>query len=125
MSKKKKILLICLASMVMFLIFTIAILPVIVRNQAVAAIEKETGRKISIQKVSVNPFTLSVTVRGFSIAATDGGKFVSIGTVHASLGLASIYRRALILSEVSLDAPSIVFSRLATYQLLAKYMDHV
>jgi uncharacterized protein involved in outer membrane biogenesis len=112
MTKRKKILLTGLASMAIFLIFTMAILPVIVRNQAVAAIEKETGRKISIQKVSINPFTLSVTVRGFSIAAKDGGKFVSVASVHASLGLASIYRRALILSEVSLDAPSITFSRL-------------
>ncbi len=113
MSRKKKLLLISLASVTALLVFTIAILPVIVRTQAVAAIEKETGRKTRIEKVAINPFTLTFTVSGFAIEGTDGERFVSIGTLRASLGLTSIYRRAIILSKLSIDAPAISFTRLA------------
>jgi uncharacterized protein involved in outer membrane biogenesis len=113
MSKRKKILLIGLASTIALLIFIIAILPFIVRSRAVSAIEQETGRKGHIEKVAINPFTLTVTVKGLAIEAKEGSPLVSIDTLRASLGLVSIYRRALILSQVSIDAPAITFSRLA------------
>ncbi|MDA8428974.1 MAG: DUF748 domain-containing protein, partial [Geobacteraceae bacterium] len=113
MTRKNKILLISLASVAALLIFIITILPLIVRNQAVAAIERETGRKASIEKIAINPFTLTVTVNGCAIKDKDGGPFISIGRLRASLSLASLYRRALILSEVSIDAPAISFARLA------------
>ncbi len=113
MSRKNKILLSCLTAFIFLLIFTAAILPIIVRNQAVKAIEKETGRKVQIEKVAINPFTLTVTVKGFAIKDQDGGPFISIGSLRTSLGLASIYRRALIVSEVAVDTPALTFSRLA------------
>ncbi|MDD2899625.1 MAG: DUF748 domain-containing protein [Desulfuromonadaceae bacterium] len=111
MSKNKKILFTTLVSVALLLLFIIAILPQIVRSQAVAAIEEATGRKARIESVSINPFTLTITVQGCAINAADGGGFISIGTVRASLGLASIFRRALILSEVSIDAPAVSFAR--------------
>ncbi len=113
MSRKNKILLICLGSLAALLIFIIAVLPIIIRSQAVDAIEKETGRRAHIAKIAINPFTLTVTITGCVVEAKDGGQFISIETVRASLGLASIYRRALILSAVSIDAPVISFARLA------------
>ena len=113
MPKKKKILLICLASVLALLIFTAAILPFIVRSQAVKAIADETGRKVHIEKVSINPLTLTVTVKGFAIEASGGGPFVSIGSLRASLGLASIYKGALIVSGMTVETPAVTFARLA------------
>jgi hypothetical protein len=113
MPKKKKILLICLASVLALLIFTAAILPIIVRSKAADAIEDETGRKVRIEKVAINPFTLTVTVTGFAIEAAGGGPFISIAGLRASLGLASIYKGALIISEMSVDTPAVSFARLA------------
>jgi uncharacterized protein involved in outer membrane biogenesis len=113
MPKKKKILLICLASVMALLIFTAAILPFIVKNKAIAAIGDETGRKVRIENVAINPLTLTVTVKGFAIEAGDGGPFVSIGNLRASLGLASIYKGALIISGMTVETPEITFARLA------------
>ncbi|MBL0225615.1 MAG: DUF748 domain-containing protein [Geobacteraceae bacterium] len=113
MPKKKKILLICLASALALLLFIVAVLPVIVRNQAVKAIADETGRKVRIEKISINPFTLTVSVKGFAIEAREGGPFISIASLRASLSLASLYKRALIVSNVSVEAPSVSFTRLA------------
>jgi len=116
MSKRNKILLIITGIVAALLVFCAAILPLIVRNQAVVAIEEATGRKASIGKVAINPFTLTATVSGLVIEEKGGGPFVSIGRLRASLSPASIYRRALILSHVSVDAPSLSFARLAANQ---------
>lgn len=112
MSKRNKILLICLASITALLIFTVAILPLIVRSQAATAIEKETGRRARIQKVAINPFNLTVTVSGLTIDAKEGGSFVSVGKLRASLGFASLYKMAVVLDEVTVDSPTIHFARL-------------
>ncbi len=113
MSKRIKIALIIAGVAVAIVLFCGAVLPLIVRSQAVTAMEEATGRKARIEKVSINPFTLTVTVSGLAIEEKGGGPFVSIGRLRASLSPASIYRRALILSQVSVDAPSISFARLA------------
>ena len=113
MSKKKKILLICLASLLALLIFIVTILPLIVRSKAIAAIEDETGRKVRIEKVTINPFTLTVTVKGFAVEAGEGAPLVTIANLRASLGLASLYKGALIISKVTVDSPALSFSRLA------------
>lgn len=112
MTRRKKISLIAAGAVAALLLFIIFILPLIIRSQATRAIGEETGRKVRIEKISINPFTLSVSVKGVSIEAKDGGPFISIGRLHTSLGLASIYRRALILSEVAIDSPAITFTRL-------------
>ncbi len=113
MPKKKKILIICLASVVALLIFTAAILPFIVRSKAITAIGEETGRKVHIERVSINPFTLTVSVKGFAIEAAGGGPFVSIANLRASLGLASVYKGALIVSGMTVETPAVAFARLA------------
>jgi uncharacterized protein involved in outer membrane biogenesis len=112
MTHRKKISLITAGIIAALLLFATFILPLITRSQAVKAIEAETGRKARIEKISLNPLTLSITVKGLSIEAKEGGSFISIARLHASLGLASIYRRALILSEVSIDSPAVNFARL-------------
>jgi uncharacterized protein involved in outer membrane biogenesis len=112
MTKKKKILLICLISFLALFLFTVAILPLIVRNMAVTAIADETGRKIHIEKVAINPFTLTVSVKGFAIEAKEGGPFVSIASLRASLSTASLYKMAVVLDEVTVDSPVLQFARL-------------
>ncbi|MDR3578572.1 MAG: DUF748 domain-containing protein [Oryzomonas sp.] len=113
MSKRIKIALIIAGVAAAIVLFCGAVLPLIVRSQAVSAIEEATGRKTRIEKVGINPFTLTVTVSGLAIEEKGGGPFASIGRLRASLSPASIYRRALILSQVSVDTPSISFARLA------------
>lgn len=111
MSRRKKIALSAVGVVAALLLFAAFVLPSIVRSRMVTAIEAETGRKAGIEKISINPLTLTVTVNGLSIAAKDGGAFISFGRLRTSLSPASIYRRALIISELSLDLPAIRFAR--------------
>lgn len=111
MSRRKKFAVAAAGITLCLLFFMVAILPVLVRNKAVSTIQQTTGRTNRIEAVSINPFTLGVTIRGLEIEAKEGGPFVSIGSLRTSLSLASLYRRALILSEVTIDAPSLKIVR--------------
>lgn len=100
-------------ALAVLLLFITAILPVIVRTKGVAAIEEATGRTAHIASVSINPFTLTVTVNGFAIDEKGGAPLVGFNQVRTSLSLASIYKRALILSRVEIDTPTFNLTRTA------------
>jgi outer membrane protein OmpA-like peptidoglycan-associated protein len=110
-SKRNKYTLIATCILATLLLFSATILPMIVRSKAVAAIEEATGRKAHIQSVSINPLTLTVAVKGFAIDEKEGTPLVGFSQVRASLALASIYKRALILSYVTIDTPAFSFAR--------------
>ena len=113
MSPRKKYLFIGLGVIAALLLFTVAILPVIVKNKAVTALEEATGRKARIGSVSINPLTLHVKVDDFAIAGEAGPPLVAFRELHASLAPASIFKRALILSEITLDTPTFNLVRTA------------
>jgi len=109
--KRNKYVLIAIGILATLLLFTITILPLIVRGKAVAAIEEATGRKAHIKSVSINPFTLTATINGFAVDEKEGAPLVSFSQVRATLSPASIYKRALILSHVNIDTPTVSFAR--------------
>lgn len=111
MSKRNKYILIAIGIIATLLLFTMTILPMIVRSKAVAAIEEATGRKAHIKSVAINPFTLAVTVKEFAIDEKEGTPLVGFSQVRASLALSSVYKRALILSHVNIEAPTVSFAR--------------
>lgn len=116
MSKMKKGISIAAGILLALVIFASTILPAIVRSKAVEAISQATGRKAYLESMAINPLTLTVTGRKLNIEGTDGSPFISVGQLRASLSSASIFRRALVLDEVTIDTPSISFSRTAPHQ---------
>lgn len=64
-------------------------------------------RKASIDKISINPFAFSATVRGFKLEDPDGAiPFVTFDELRINADLMpSLYRRALILKKISLINP--------------------
>jgi uncharacterized protein involved in outer membrane biogenesis len=111
MSRSKKIILIVFVVLFLLAIFAAAVLPVIIRNQAVKTLEEATGRNVLIEKVSINPLSLNVSVKGFAIEEQGGGPFFSIAALKVALSPTSIYRRAIVLSEVTVDSPSLKIVR--------------
>lgn len=111
MSKRKRAVLVCTALCAALLIFSITILPAIVKSRAVQALQGATGRTTRLESVSINPLTLTLTARGFAMNEKGGAPFISIGAIRASVSPASIYRRALVLSQVQIDSPAITLTR--------------
>lgn len=114
MSTKKKIALIGVIVIAVLILFSATLLPWIVRVQAVKAIEEATGRVAHIDKVAFNPFTLTATISGFGLEGKDATNFVTIKNLRVSLGSASLFKRALVIDEVTIDTPAISFTRLAS-----------
>jgi uncharacterized protein involved in outer membrane biogenesis len=105
--------LISAAILITAVVFVTAVLPIIVRNKAISTLKEATGREVRISSVSINPFTLTATVRDFAVAEKTGPPLVAFREATASLALASAYKRALIVSELALDAPSVTLVRTA------------
>ncbi len=69
---------------------------------------------MTIQKVRINPFTLSVTVTGFLIKdRATSGPFVSLNEIFLNFEGFSVLRRALVLKEIRLKEP---FIRIVRHQ---------
>jgi uncharacterized protein involved in outer membrane biogenesis len=107
MTQWKKIALIAVGALAVLVLFTAVVLPVLVRNKAVEVLREATGRNVRIEKVSLNPLTLTASVQGFAVEENGGGPFLSVGALRVSVSPASLYRRALVLSEVSIESPSL------------------
>ncbi|MCE5281160.1 MAG: DUF748 domain-containing protein [Deltaproteobacteria bacterium] len=107
MSKPKKFVLIAIGFLALLAIFIAAVLPGLVKGKAVELLSETTGRPVRIEKISLNPLTLTASVQGFALEEKGGGPFLSIGVLRVSVSPASIYRRALVLSEVTIESPSV------------------
>ncbi len=105
-----------LALAAFFLIFVIAgffALPVILQSAGGQKLTEILHRETTIERVSVNPLRLSVTISGVRIA--DPGQdapFAAFDELYVNIdALSSIFRRALILEEIRLVRPAITLTR--------------
>ncbi len=77
------------------------ILPPIVRSVAVKQLSRQLDREVSIEKIQLNPFALSTTIRGLLIKDKDGQPFVSWDEVYVHLSLASCFGHPWVFQEIS------------------------
>jgi hypothetical protein len=92
----------------LLLFYTVAgflILPPIVRHVAVKQLSAQLGREVSIEKIKVNPFALSTTVRGLLIKDKDGEPFVAWDEVYVNFQLSSFFGHAWVFKEISTSKP--------------------
>src|SRR5690349_4055708 len=90
------------------LFYTLAgffILPPIVRAVAIKQLSSALDRQVTIQKVKLNPYTLSATIRGLLIQDKDRQPLVSWDEVYVNFQIVSLFNRAWIFKEVSATQP--------------------
>jgi uncharacterized protein involved in outer membrane biogenesis len=81
-------------------------LPPIVKPILIEKLSHALHREVAIEKIAVNPFTLTATVSGFAIMDPGGHPFVSFDELYVNAqGLYSLFKGALILKEVRLTKP--------------------
>jgi uncharacterized protein involved in outer membrane biogenesis len=81
------------------------ILPPIVRSVAVKQLSRQLGREVAIEKIQINPFALSTTVRGLLIKEKDGQPFISWDEVYVNFQLSSLFRPAWTFKEIRILQP--------------------
>ena len=83
------------------------ILPPIIRSVAVTQLSRQLDREVSIDKIEINPFVLSTTVRGLLIKDRDGEPFISWDEVYVNFQLSSFFGHAWVFKEISTSKPFI------------------
>jgi outer membrane protein OmpA-like peptidoglycan-associated protein len=91
-----------------FLFYTVCgffLLPPIVRVIAVKQLSRHLDRPVTIQKVRLNPYRLSATIRGLLVKDKDGAPLVACDQAYVNFRLASLFIHAWVFKEVSLSQP--------------------
>ncbi len=99
------------AALIFLVVFSVAgffVVPPILKSVLTKKLSEELHRQVAIRQVKVNPFMLSVTVRGFMIKQrNDSGTFASFDELYLNLQSISVLKRGLILSEIKINKPYI------------------
>ena len=105
LSRAKKGAIITAILILLYAIFGFLIAPSILKSNLISGIAEQLGRNATVNELKVNPFVLSVTVRGFEMSEPDGERFVGFEELYVNFQLSSIFRRAYTFDEVRLVAP--------------------
>jgi hypothetical protein len=103
--RKRKLVVWAVGLLLIYIVVGFLILPPIVRGVAVKQISKLIDREVSIEKVKINPFVLSTTIRGLLIKDKDGQPFVSWDEVYVNLQFSSFLGHAWVFKEISTSRP--------------------
>jgi len=103
--RKRKLALWILGLLLFYAVFGFLILPPVIRAVAVKQLSKQLDREVSIQKIKLNPFVLSTTIRGLLIKDRDGEPFASWDEVYVNLQLSSFFGKAWVFKEISTTRP--------------------
>ncbi|MCD4764068.1 MAG: DUF748 domain-containing protein, partial [Desulfobacterales bacterium] len=105
MSRAKKGAIITAILILLYGVFGFLIAPYIIKSNLISGIAGQLGRNATVNEVKVNPFVLSVTVRGFEMSEPDGERFVGFEELYVNFQLSSIFRRAYTFDEIRMIAP--------------------
>ncbi|HEY2901276.1 MAG TPA: DUF748 domain-containing protein, partial [Polyangia bacterium] len=89
------------------------VVPPVARHLAEKKLGELLGRRVSVAHVRFNPFALVLAVEGFQVFEPDGTTpFVSFDRLLVNAEWASVYRRAPVVKEVSLESLRVHVARL-------------
>jgi uncharacterized protein involved in outer membrane biogenesis len=99
---------------IFFVVFTIVgffVLPPILKSVLTKKLSENLHREVTINQIKTNPYTLSITARGFMVKDRNSSEpFVSCDEIFLDFQSLSIIRMALIVREIRLTNPYIKMS---------------
>ena len=92
--------------LVVFSVIGFFVVPPILKSVLTKKLSEELHRQVAIRQVKVNPFVLSVKLRGLLIKERNNrDAFVSFDELYLNFQSISIIKRGLILSEIKVNKP--------------------
>ncbi len=107
----KKPLIIVGTTVVVYALLGFFLAPWLVKNAATNAVRDNLGVELTLQKVSVNPFVLSLQIDGLELDGPDGESFLAVGRIFINFQLSSLFRWAMTFREVHFDSPELHLAR--------------
>jgi hypothetical protein len=105
MAGAKKPALIALLLLCLYAIGGFLVAPAIIKSKAPTIIAEQLGRKATVEQIRLNPFVLSLTVRGFALEEPNGEPFAGFEELYVNFQLSSLFHLAFTFADVSLIAP--------------------
>ena len=110
--RAKKILIGLIIFFVVFSLVGFFALPPIVKSILTKQLSENLHREVTIDQVKINPYALSISVRGLTIKDKGSSEtFVSFGEIFLNFQSLSVLRMALIFGEIRLTQPFIKINR--------------
>ena len=96
-------------------------LPGYAKTKLETILSETVHRQVTVQSIDIKPYSLEMIVRGFCIAekerrADTGKPFFSFDELYVDLDIASLTRRAPVISEISLKGPVLHLIREGAHQ---------
>ena len=108
--KVVKIFIAILAVTILYTVFGFVGLPYIIKSILPEKLSNALNRQVSISKVEVNPYYLTLHLKGITVTDRSDKTFMSLDDFFVDLQIASLFKKALIVKNVSIAKP---FLRLA------------
>ncbi|WP_306599592.1 DUF748 domain-containing protein [Geothrix sp. 21YS21S-2] len=77
--------------------------PALIRAQLPKRLAPMLHREVTVARVRVNPFALSVTLEGFLVKDKDGSALLGWDRLYVNLGAATLFRLAPVFQEIRLE----------------------
>jgi hypothetical protein len=100
-------------ALVIYAVIGFLIVPAIVKWQLRKQLPALTQRVAVVETVRMNPFALSLTVRGLALTETNGTPFAAFDELYVNFQLSSLFRQAWTFREIRLTHPTANVLRLA------------
>ncbi|MDR1276893.1 MAG: DUF748 domain-containing protein [Candidatus Accumulibacter sp.] len=126
--KAKKYALWFFSGLLVFGVVCFFTLPPWIKSYATNEIAARIHRDVRIQKISVNPYALSLTIEGLEVGErndesrreggsgakrdADGKLFFALDKLYLNIEVSSLFRNALVFNEVRLEKPRLAIVRL-------------
>jgi uncharacterized protein involved in outer membrane biogenesis len=95
-------------------VFGFFVLPPLVKSILLEKLADALHRPVSVQRISINPYALSVQLEGLSIQEKGGGDTVAgFDSLYLNLASSSLFRGGPVISEIRLIGPKLKIVRLA------------
>jgi hypothetical protein len=101
----RKLALWALALLLLYTVLGFLILPPLVKSVALKQISQQLNRPVTIEKISINPFACSTTVRGLLVKDHDGQPFLSWDQVYVQFDVTSLFGGAWRFKEIDVTKP--------------------
>lgn len=100
-----------LLSVLAYTLIGFFLLPWILERQIVAFGETRLQRPLTVERVQVNPYTLTLAIEGLSLDEADGRPLAALGEFYVDFQASSLFRRAWTFRQLRLSGPYLNFVR--------------
>jgi uncharacterized protein involved in outer membrane biogenesis len=106
MSILKKLFKTVLIFLTVYTILGFFIIPYVFKVMAEKKLASSLHRKVTIQKININPYTLSLTINGFAIKDRNGSdKFLNFDRLYINFQSLSALKGSIIIKEFAIENP--------------------